>query len=481
MFRLFARTMTVLALVVLASCAAERQFGQIHSFEAEKKLGEEQLPGFLLSRGGVYSDARLDRYLNEITGRLVATVDVPEAYRPLRVRVLNTNSPSAFALPGGAIFLSRGIIAFANEEAQVAGVIAHEISHVIARHSAKRIAANEQRILDIVRQQDQSLRGAPRSRQIAIFERELEARLDDITSYSKDQELEADRLGLQMLVAAGYDPNGFGDLLARIEAQEVRRIARSGVSAEEIEAITARSGYPKLSERLAALGTFPAVEKAPAGRERLMGVIDGITFDDRYAGGAFVRDGRYWHRGKRVSFDVPSEIVPTHGDAFRMSSKYGRIEFHIEDADDITLDAIVKRLQAAEEQPLNAKRTSFNGFPAFTGSIRFNQLGDEFFSELAIIDLDGHFAIFSLLTKPEDERGVRPQFSKILNSVRRVSFNEAPKRRRYRTRRVQGGDSVSSLLADSEFNQDGEVEFRLLNGLDTGQPVTVDDWIKLIK
>ena len=479
MLKFLARIIFGLFMVVLASCAAPRPLGVVQSFEAERKLGEEQLPSFLVSRGGIYRDAKLTRYLDEITDRLVATVDVPEAYRPLRVRILNTNTPGAFALPGGAIFVSRGIIGLANDEAQLAAVIAHEISHVVARHSAKRIAANEKRILEIVREQGQSLRGAPKSRQIAIFAKGLEARLGDITSFSKDQELEADRLGLQMVTAAGYDPSGFGELLERIENYENRRVLSTGLDAKKLKEIAARSGYPELSERLAALGTFPKVAVDTAGRDRLMQVIDGMNFDDRYQG-AIVRDGVYWHPTKKVSFDVPSEIVPTHGESFRLLSQHGLIDLRIEDAADLTLDRIVLGLQALESKPFDSKKTSFNGFPAITSQTRVNQSGQVFISDLAIIDLGERFAIFGLLTMPKDEPKVRPLFLEILNSVRNIDFDERLKDRHYRTRRIQGSDSVTSLLGESTFGRDGEAKFRLLNGLDVGQVPSVGGWIKLV-
>ncbi len=479
MFRPFVRFVSVLSILALTSCAAPRQFGEIQSFDAERKLGEETLPEFLTGRGGLYTDEQLTRYLAQITARLAATVDVPEEYRPLRVRVLDTNDPSAFALPGGAMFLSRGIIALAKDEAQLAGVIAHEMTHVIRRHSAKRIAANERQILDIVREQDQSLRGAPRSRQIAIFERELEARIGVISQFSQEQELEADRVGLQMVAAAGYDPSGFGDLLERIEAYDLRRFSRRGVDEEQFKEVAENSGYPQLAERVTALGTFPKVEVDTAGRDRLMNVIDGIKFDDLYQGG-LVRDGVYWHPTQRVAFDIPQGVLPSHSSSFRMLSQHGRIDVRIENSDDVSLDSLAESLNASETESIELTRTTINGFPAVTGKSKFNRLSDEFRSELAIMDLEGRFAIFGLLTKPKDEASIRPVFMQILNSVRTTKFGAAPKRRRYQTRRIQNGDTAASLLEESAFGTDGEGDFRLLNGLDAGQIPPVGNWIKLV-
>jgi len=480
MIRVFVRFVAVLSVLSLVSCATQRQLGEIPSFQAERKLGEDQLPQFLIDRGGIYSNGELTRYLNQITDRLAATIVVPDEYRPLRVRLLDTSDPSAFALPGGKIFISRGIVAFANSEAQLAGVIAHEITHVVQRHSAKRIAANERQILDIVREKDKTLRRASRSRRIAIVEREFEARLDVISAFSKEQELEADRLGLQMVTAAGYDPSGFGELLKRLEAFSQSQSARIGADDEDRAEVKENSGYPKLAERVAALGTFPKAKIDKAGRDRLMGIIDGIDFDDRYQGG-IVRDGVYWNPIRRIAFDLPREVLPNHGESFQMVSQHGLIDLRIESSKGETLDSILENLQASDDGSFILKRATFNGYPAITGRTKFDHMGEEFVFEVTVINLDGRFAIFGLVTKPKDEEDIRPLYSQILNSARTIEFGETLKRRRYRTRRIRADDTVASLLEEATFDADGETEFRLLNGLETGSIPPVGEWIKFVE
>jgi len=480
MLRAFARVFAFLLAFALASCSTPRPLGEIQSFEAERALGEKTLPQFLRDRGGVYRDRDLTRYLNDIVERLTQNVAVPEEYQPLRVRVLNTRTPSAFALPGGAIFLSRGIIAFANDESQIAGVIAHEISHVLSRHSAKRIAANEQTLLDIARDLEQDLRGESPLRQIAIIEKEFEARQDDVAVFSREQELEADRLGLQMAAAAGYDPSRFGELLARMEAYQVRRAARTGIDAKMLEELGERSGYPKLSERLAALDRFRPTGVNPAGRDRLMGVIDGMIFDDRFQGG-FVRDGVYWHPSLQFSFQIPSELVPEHGSGLRFLSQHGLLEMRVLRARNVTLDALAARLKVQGRISPGIERASLSGFPAIIERNEFNRANEDFISETAVIDLGERFVIFRLLTKPQDEPQVRPQFSRMLNSLRNTNAGEVPERRTYATRRIGVADTVPNLLSGSDFGNDGEAEFRALNGLGTGQLPPVGSWIKLIE
>jgi len=479
MFQMFARSLSVLLIVLLASCAATTPFGEVPSIEAERAIGDRQAPAFILSRGGLLRNEKLTRYLNEITAKLTATTEVPEGYKPLRVKILDSSDPGAFAVPGGQIYVTRGMIAFAKDEAQLAGVIAHEIGHVVSRHIAEGLAANEQLILDIIRQEDQALRGTSRSRAISIIEREIEERIGDVTSFSKEQELAADRLGIQMTAAAGYDPSGFAELLERLEVYETQQLRRTGIDNALLEKMGNRSGYPKIGDRVAALGVFPETPVNSVAQDRLMAVIDGIKFDDRYQGG-IIRNGVYWHPARRISFDVPSEVLPMHAEDFHMLSQHGLIAVRLERLEDVTFDELFESMKAAGDKFSSLKLTRVNGFPAIVSKLKTKSRREGGFSEAVTFDLDGRVGSFVMLTNPEEEPQIRPIFSRILGSVKLTDFGDAPKQRRYQTRRVKPGDTVASLLADSKFEEGGEADLRLLNSLGATEEPSVGSWIKLV-
>ena len=102
----------------------------------EQRIGAQEHPKILRAFGGAYEDPKLTPYIKSIGQFLVQTSETPAA--DFTFTILNTPLVNAFALPGGYIYVTRGLLALASNEAEVAGVLAHEIGHVTARHSASR-------------------------------------------------------------------------------------------------------------------------------------------------------------------------------------------------------------------------------------------------------------------------------------------------------------------------------------------------------
>lgn len=475
-FRLLA-----LAAFVLVACQTT-PYGVVSSIEAERALGEERLPGFLEAKGGLYDDRDAEAYIRELSAKLSAHAAIPPEYLPISVSILDTNVPSAYALPGGSIFLSRGIIAMANDEAQLAGVIAHEIGHVMARHIAQGIASKERLVQDIIRQSETRLRLAgTRSQRIAIVEKELEARLGDITAWSKEQELEADQIAMKTLTAAGYDPRGFGDLLRRLSLWQDQRGERIGVTPEKMAELSRRSGYPKIEERVAALGVAaPGKDAITSDRNRLMSVIDGMRFDDGFEGG-FIRDGRYWNGERRLTFDVPGRFYPQHGEHLRLVGVDGLVVMRIDEIEDADFDAIISRIADSELGFGRMTRTTINGIPAARATSRATEKGETFVGKVALYDLGAFTASLLLFTKDSDLEKVDSFYQTMVGSLRRITPGEAPPRRRYKARRMAAGETLSGLAAQSAYNYNSEEQLRLLNSLMPGTEPRSGDWIKLVK
>ncbi|MEM7670680.1 MAG: M48 family metalloprotease, partial [Pseudomonadota bacterium] len=101
---------------------------------SDQRLGDENHPKIVAQYGGVYKDAKVTNYVNQIGGKLAAVSEQPEA--KWTFTVLDTPTLNAFALPGGYVYVTRGLIGLAEDEAELAGVIGHEIGHVTAGHSS---------------------------------------------------------------------------------------------------------------------------------------------------------------------------------------------------------------------------------------------------------------------------------------------------------------------------------------------------------
>src|SRR3546814_199294 len=108
------------------------------SAEEEKRIGAEEHPKILEEFGGAYDDPAVAAYIAGIGSRLVAASEAP--HLGFTFTLLNSPIINAFALPGGYVYITRGLVALAENEAEVAGVMGHEIGHVIARHSAQRMS-----------------------------------------------------------------------------------------------------------------------------------------------------------------------------------------------------------------------------------------------------------------------------------------------------------------------------------------------------
>lgn len=116
----------------------------------------------------------------------------------------------------------------------------------------------------------------------------------------------------------------------------------------------------------------------------------------------------------------------------------------------------------------------------FTPTVREDK-SEDLVATVTTIDLDGKYASFILLTEEDDLAKIKPTFEKLVASVRRTRFGDAPGLREYKARRVQPSDTVASVGAVADFEADTERELRLLNGLDAGDPLPKDGWVKWVK
>ena len=212
------RSATLLLAFALANCAQNPVTGNpnlvLISESQEIAIGKRE-DGNVRKQYGAYDDDQLQRYVNEIGQRLAKV-----SHRPaLDYQFLVVDSPevNAFALPGGYIYITRGIMAYLNSEAELAGVLGHEIGHVTARHSVQQLSAATAAnvgvsILQIFVPQ---AGGALGSNVINLLGGAL------LSGYGREHELEADRLGAEYLARAGYDPQAMVKVVGVLKNQEL--------------------------------------------------------------------------------------------------------------------------------------------------------------------------------------------------------------------------------------------------------------------
>lgn len=233
---------------------------------------------------GIVESTELANYVQSIADRLSRHADT-ETTR-FQVEVVDTAEPNAFALPGGYLFVSRGLLTLINSEAELAGVIGHEMGHVIADHAIKRIGVTAPfAITTGLAGFATGLISPKLGRAVKGTGNALAGGLV-IAPFSRDQERDADRIGVTLSGKAGWDPAGlsrFLDTLMRDDALEPERESADGFLAT----------HPTTPERVRNTTTQAAgVQAAPtapiADRDTLLSILDGLLLGEDPAQGLFI-------------------------------------------------------------------------------------------------------------------------------------------------------------------------------------------------
>lgn len=276
----------------------EQSFTAFMSPADELRVGREQDPKIRQEFGGTYEeDPALSAYVTRIGRKLAATSELPDL--EFRFTVLNTPDVNAFALPGGYIYVTRGLVALAENEAELAGVIAHEIGHVTARHSAQRysqaVAANlGVALLGILTENPALTDVAGQGANLYL------------KSYSREQEFEADTLGIRYLNRAGYDTGAMASFLAKLG--EVSRIrAEISGSGRDPDAVDLLATHPRTVDRVQkalAAARIQAAANPVRNRAVFLDRIDGVMFGSDPKEGV-VRERVFLHKELNFRFEVP--------------------------------------------------------------------------------------------------------------------------------------------------------------------------------
>jgi predicted Zn-dependent protease len=293
--RLLARLVVLLVFAHL-SCALP-----LPSPEREARLGAEAARQVAQEIGHV-TRPELARYVDALGRRLVASLAEP-AFE-YHFQVADMAEPNAFALPGGYVYVSRGLLALTNSEAELANVLGHEIGHVVARHGVRRQSrAAGVGLLSILGTVAAAALGGEAAAQTAMqLGRVAGAGL--IASYSREQEREADDLGQRLAARSGFDPEGMPAFLRSLERESILRTGERRMPGFlDSHPVTAER-IADTSARARALEVTPAPPVAPD-RTAFLARIEGILVGPDPAKGVF-RGDRFLHPTLDFTWVVPS-------------------------------------------------------------------------------------------------------------------------------------------------------------------------------
>lgn len=206
----------LLAVFTLSACAknpvTKKDEFVLMSEKSEIALGKQYAPVFTKQFGGRFNDEELQEYVNKLGQSLARNSDRPELF--YHFTVLDSPVVNAFALPGGYVFVTRGLLAAVNSETELAGVLGHEIGHVTARHSVAQHTKSQaygigKQVVSILLPE------------IANFTQVADVFASGIImGYGRENEMQSDRLAVKYLTQSNYDPNGMSNFLSTLRVTE---------------------------------------------------------------------------------------------------------------------------------------------------------------------------------------------------------------------------------------------------------------------
>lgn len=264
----------------------------------------------VLKEYGVVANPALQAYVNGIGQRLAAQSH--RSQLQWHFTVLDSPEINAFALPGGYVYVTRGILPYLESEADLAGVMGHEIGHVTARHGAQRATKQQDASLGVLAAsvlgavlESQGFGGAGRlagdvSQTVAA---------GYIASYGREQELQADSLGAEYLSRVHYDPRNMVDVIRALKAQEQYAADMARAEGRPVpKGNDWLASHPSNDQRLEIISNLAAQYQSDKyqdeGRTRYLKAISGITFADSAAQG-LVRGREFYHPALGFALTAP--------------------------------------------------------------------------------------------------------------------------------------------------------------------------------
>ena len=292
-------------LIVLPGCATNPVSGKkevaLMSEEKEIAVGRQADPE-IRKEYGVYDDAKLQAYVQRVGEKLAGLSHRPELF--YRFTVLDSPEVNAFALPGGYIYITRGLMTYLNSEAELAAVLGHEIGHVTARHAVRQYttamaAQIGYTIGSIFVPQVGSQAGS------TLFD-VLGTAL--VRGYGRQYELQADHLGAEYAALAGYDPDAMLEVLQVLKNQEEFEVERAKLEGREPNVYHGVfATHPSSDQRLqqAVKEAQPHVARKPStGRDEYLTQLDGVVFGDSVKQGVRYSN-KFYHKELDIALHFP--------------------------------------------------------------------------------------------------------------------------------------------------------------------------------
>jgi predicted Zn-dependent protease len=467
-----------MAALVAAPLQAQRAGSAITAAEAHQ--GAQYHQQFLDEFGGAMTGPQA-AYVEQVGKNIAVQSGLANSQSAFTVTLLNSSVDNAFAIPGGYVYVTRQLVSLMNNEAELAGVLGHEVGHVAARHSAARQrTAQRNSILGAL---GSIISGVLLGNNAlgSLGQQVFSAAPQLLTAkYSRKQETEADNLGIRYLRGAGYDPHAMATVLQSLAAQNALDAQLQGRDASIPQWA---STHPDPASRVRAAISSAGNATGTSSRDTFLTRIDGLLYGDDPRQG-MVEGNTFIHPDLRLTFTVPNGYYMVNGSsAVSINGQGGQAQFASRPYSG-NLDSYVQQVfqQIGGQQqlaPQSTDRTTINGLPVVVGTARVNT-GQSTVDVVVVAyefarDQAFHFATIA----PAGRSAV---FESMFDSMRRINANEAARVVPLRLDVVTAArtDTVQTLASRMAYGTAQVERFRVLNGLGTNAQVVPGEKYKII-
>jgi len=456
-----------LSFLALAGCAQNPVSGNqdfvMLGVDSEIAIGRTNHPK-IIEQYGRYNDESLQAYVQSVGDKLASVSHRPELL--YRFTVLDSPVINAFALPGGYIYITRGLMAYLNSEAELAAVLGHEIGHVTARHGVRQQSASQAANLGYTLGSIlfPELRAAPSQNLFNILGGAL------LSGYGREHELESDGLGAEYLARAGYEPKAMIDVIRVLKDQETFAAAEAKQQGREAKGYHGLfASHPdndtRLHEVVAAADKYASAQKAKIGHSEYLTHINGLIFGDSEIQG-IRSDRHFYHLVMNFAVEFPAGWqINNNPDSLQSLSPNGDAVVEMR-AMDLNLklsprEFIAQRLKIDKlkaGQPLNV-----NGLEGYTGIVE----SENKLTRVAVVYLqDQAFVFFGGVKNKKMFSQFDVDFVTTAKSLHTLRDDEIALAKALRLDVVTVGtsDNYIAWAKDSRISNSPLEQLRLLNG-----------------
>src|SRR5262245_28809270 len=473
-----------LGALLLPACARNPVSGRpefvVVSKATEAKLGEEAAAE-VKREMGLVDDPALIAYVRTVGARLAA--QSPRQDVTYTFEIVDQPEPNAFALPAGHVYVTRGMLILLDAEDELAGVLAHEIAHVAARHAVQRVsrAAPLGILTGVVATATGVVSPLLGGVVGGVGGTVNEAML---APYSRDQEREADRVGQEIVARAGFDPAGLGQALAALQRME--QATEKGPRRASFF-----DSHPGLSERVERVTAHAAelprstAQPVAANSNDFVRHLDGLVVGDDAAQGVF-EGPVFLHPVIGFSVRFPdgwkTQNTPAQVAAAAPDGNTGLIVTLAADGDDPAAGVRAFEQEAKRQIGVPLRRSTVNGHPVVQASVAADSGGRPVALELAWIALGGHVYRLAGITPASGVAALRPRIDAVLASFHTLTPAECANvpQRRLRLEAARAGDTPATIARRSQTPWSPEM-VAIVNGVEVDTPFTVGRLVKVAR